>query len=63
MYLSSDAPTALASNAAFICLFAAELGIRPNTYRKFAQGQLNYILGLLKYIFRQVENCHLFFKS
>ncbi|KAK4020891.1 endoglucanase E-4-like [Daphnia magna] len=34
-----------AANSAFICLQAADLNINAQTYRKFAQKQIHYILG------------------
>lgn len=34
-----------ASNAAFICLQAADAGINPDAYRAFAKQQINYALG------------------
>ncbi|XP_039259767.2 uncharacterized protein LOC120336210 [Styela clava] len=45
LFLSKKDTTSLASNTAFICLFAANVGLRPDVYRAFAQKQLNYILG------------------
>jgi len=33
------------ANAAFVAAMAAELGINPDEFKKYAMSQINYILG------------------
>jgi len=45
VFLGGWGPLRYASNAAFVCLNLADLGINVNEYRLFAKQQIHYILG------------------
>jgi len=45
LYLDEWGPIRHAANVGYICLLAAKLGIRSRAYRRFAHGQLSYMLG------------------
>eukprot|EP00112_Aurelia_sp_Birch-Aquarium-sp1_P010471 Seg2234.1 transcript_id=Seg2234.1/GoldUCD/mRNA.D3Y31 product="Endoglucanase A" protein_id=Seg2234.1/GoldUCD/D3Y31 len=45
VYISQWGSNRHAANVAFICLMAADLGIKTDDYRKFARSQIHYMLG------------------
>ena len=45
MYIDRLGPLRHAAGVAFVCLGAANSGVRPERYRKFAKRQLHYMLG------------------
>eukprot|EP00794_Sanderia_malayensis_P007297 gene7297-8113_t len=45
VFIQKWGPNRHAANVAFICLMAADLGIKPTQYRAFARQQIYYMLG------------------